>query len=288
MFLTFFLHFIMAFVNNIILFSLIRICLGFCIGVFIPLQTNLLCEYVPTRLRSFFFNATWAGYNFGALFLAFTMLGVIPDLSSAGITETLLISSILPGATFVILILFLKDSPRNLILQEQDEAAIAILENMTKTTLSEEDKHSIIDEVQNGVNKDISNNFSDLFQPKYKFMTILLIILWSLIYMLYYGPFLITSWVLKDISSADKEHTNTDIIEEEITIFFIGMIGYFVGGVMSEIKIFGRKRAIMVGLALCIVFTFLAISNPNYFVFFLFDLFHFPELASYYYRCLFM
>jgi MFS family permease len=80
---TFILHLLLAFSDSIFTFTIVRILLGLFIGIYIPLMTNLQCEYCPIYRRSFVFNSTWAGYNLGCLFFVSPLLNKItlPPLS---------------------------------------------------------------------------------------------------------------------------------------------------------------------------------------------------------------
>lgn len=265
---TFILHFLMGcFTHNLIMFVIIRILLGFVIGVFIPLITNLLCEYCPIHHRSFVFNATWMGYNVGCLFFAYSQLYIMPNLEEEYLSKTIIFTSILPLFVFIILKIYLKDSPRNLIILHREEEAFEVLEVFKGSPIDEKDRNTIIQDVKHGINKEMHGHFSDLFTDKYKFMTIVLMFLWFTVYMLYYGPFLILSWVIRDINhSITQVEDNRKIILDEIHVYSIGIIGYLVGGVISEMRLFGRKNGIIFALFFCIVFTYLGILDPKNFV----------------------
>jgi len=266
-FCTFILHLLLGLIQNVFLFTIFRILIGFAIGIFIPLITNLLCEYCPIHRRSFVFNSTWAGYNFGCLLFAFSQLKLMPELEEENMQKTLLFTSIFPLAVFIILKLYLKDSPRNLILLGKEREAFEILEKFKGGYLDEKDRNKIIEDVKHGVNKELGGHFKDLFKRKYRKITILLIFIWFTVYMLYYGPFLIISWVIKAIGEGTVAHeSNRDVILDEIKVYLIGLVGYFLGGSISEIKFFGRKKGIIFGLFFCIVFTFAGINFPQYFV----------------------
>lgn len=268
---TFILHLLMGMFQNFVFYVLVRILLGISIGIFIPLITNLLCEYCPIHRRSFVFNATWVGYNLGCLFFATSQLYIMPDLEEDKLQKLLLFTSILPLTVYILLRIYLRDSPRNLILMGNDNEAFRILEKFKGTYIEDDDRRKMIEDVKHGVNKELGGHFRNMFKTKYKKMTFLLIFLWFTIYMLYYGPFLILSWVIRDIDQNEEglhEETNTNIIKDEIKVYLIGCIGYFLGGMVSEMKIFGRKKGIIFGLTFCIVFTFLGINIPQYFVVF--------------------
>lgn len=264
---TFILHLLMGIIPNIVIFTIIRIMLGFCLGVFIPLITNLLCEYCPINRRSFVFNATWVGYNIGCLFFACSQLMLMPNLEEEHVQRTLIFTSILPLGVYIALKLFLKDSPRNLILMGKEDEAFVLIEKFKCMFIEEGDRERIIRDIKGGVNKEIEGHFKDLFKKKYRKMTIILMFLWFSVYQLYYGPFLILSWVIKAIGEETVvNHTNNDIIRDEIKIYCIGATGYFLGGIISELRIFGRKKGIMFGLTFCIFFTLCGINFPKYFV----------------------
>jgi MFS family permease len=170
----FILHLLMGMVQNLKFFVLMRILIGFSTGVFIPLITNLLCEYCPIHRRSFVFNSTWSGYNLGCLFFAFSQLHLMPDLEVEKIPQTLIFTSILPLGVYIILKLYLKDSPRSLILQCKEAEAFEILKVLNKSELKESEKKTIIEEVMQGVNKELGGHFADIFKPKYRKMTCIL------------------------------------------------------------------------------------------------------------------
>jgi MFS family permease len=264
---TFILHLLLGLVQSVFLFTVLRILIGFVIGVFIPLITNLLCEYCPIHRRSFVFNSTWAGYNFGCLAFAFSQLFLMPELEEEYMQRTLLFTSIFPLTVFIILKFYLNDSPRNMILLGKEKEAFDILEKFKGGYLENNDRNKIMEDVKHGVNRELGGHFKDLFKRKYRKITILLIFIWFSVYMLYYGPFLIISWVIKAIGEGTAGHeSNRDVILDEIRVYLIGLVGYFLGGSISEIKFFGRKKGIIFGLFFCILFTLAGINFPQYFV----------------------
>lgn len=265
---TFILHFLMGCFTNLVAYIIIRIFLGFFIGIFIPLITNLLCEYCPIHHRSFVFNATWVGYNLGCLFFATSQLYLMPNLEEEYLQRTIIFTSILPLTVFIIVKIYLKDSPRNLILLHREVEAFDVLEVFKGAPIDSKDRLQIIQDVKHGLNKEMGGHFTDIFSPKYKFMTLLLMGIWFTVYMLYYGPFLILSWVIRDINNENSEIDNDhhQIIKDEIHVYLIGIIGYFVGGLISEMRIFGRKKGIIFSLIFCIIFTYLGIQDSKHFV----------------------
>jgi MFS family permease len=259
---------VLSFCSNYILFGIVRFTSGFCLGIFVPVSLNLLTECLPIYLRAFILTSVWLGYFFGQVILEVIMLYVMPNLETVNITPTLLHSSIIPILCFIMCFFFLEDSPRNLILRNKETEGIEILERIIGRKIDNSTKESIILKIKEGVNKQLSSDFKEIFTSKYICLTILLSIIWLFNSFIMYGPGVVSTLTLKSLGM-EQHKSNKAIILEMIKINLFCFPGCILSGLLCEIKFLGRKKStILVYLLGLIALILLIIFHNLYSLFF--------------------
>jgi MFS family permease len=266
LFLIFFSNLILGFVENIMLFAAFRFLIGFSLGLIVPMSINLLTEYLPIKLRSFILTGVWAGFGIGAIYLLMIMLVLMPNLETAMVQKTIMIASILPLISFLLCLFFLEDSPRNLILRNNNKDSIKLLERMTSININEHMQARIFFEVREGTNKDLSNQISEIFNKKFWVLSLLLSYIWFLNSLVTYGPFLVSTLTMKSIGKSENGiNSNTQVIINQIIINIICMPSNLLGGVLSEISYLGRNKSTILNFLFSLFFLILLIYIPEQF-----------------------
>jgi hypothetical protein len=97
----------------------------------------------------------------------------------------------------------MKDSPRNLIVNDQFEEAYEIIVKFKGSQLTEEEKQELIQDVKfGGANKNLNVTMKDLFSDGLFLTTILSIFIWVINSILNYGPLLKSTLTMRELSNA--------------------------------------------------------------------------------------
>jgi len=264
---------LMSFSSSLVVYTILRCFIGFFLGVNIPLILCILTEYLPVHYRSFALSMIWTPFCLGTLYQLLVVYLVMPDLAADKTLDVLFYISFPSMITAIIYFMFLKDSPRNLIINDRTEEAFEILRNIGDAELTQEEKQKVVTEVKYGENKLYTEgSILSMFNPKLFTTTILLILIWAVNAFIYYCPMIIMSLTLKKIGLQGAtviEKSNNDVIKDEVVINLISIIGYFVAGVLSEIKVLGRIYCICIGFFGFAISTFLSFIYIMDFQFFL-------------------
>jgi AAHS family benzoate transporter-like MFS transporter len=260
-------HLAIGLVNDLIAFTILRLCIGVCIGIIVPLSINLLTEYLPIQSRSLFLTASWMGITPGQIYILVIMIIVMPQMQIENFRNTLLISTTWSFITFIITLLFVRESPRYLLLHNKNEEAFQILEEIKAEKLSDYEKEIIIKE--NKENVELGASFKDLFQKDLLLTTVLSIFIWLISSVLQFGPQLISTLTMKQIGIDEENLSYREIIFKQIVIVLLMTPANIIGGYVSELPAFGRKRTIMISFLIAVVFIILMIvDNHNYHYYF--------------------
>jgi putative MFS transporter len=251
-----------------------RIFAGFGSGIIDPIINSLLCEYLPIKFRGLIMLSVWVGYNIGQVIPNLIMLGTMPNYETEGITLTLVISSLIILLFAIIAVIFVKDSPRNLILHEHPEMGFEILGKMTPAGhLSEEEKRIIERELKDGVNKNINlSSPLDLLGKEFLFLTICVCTVSFLADFVNDGPLLILSLTLDALNGNAPQ---SYVLKKEIIVILITIPSPILAGLILDIKFIGRKGTIfisfvflIISLALSLIFTDLNFIFLGFYQFF--------------------
>jgi MFS family permease len=267
-------HISLAFVTNLIMFALLRLLLGICHGIGVPLSLNLLTEYLPIRMRSVMITNVWLGFSFGQLINLLLMYFIMPNNEPKYFQETVMYSSILSGSVFILLLLFLNDSPRNLILIGDTSKGFEILTTLNGKELTESEQETIINESDSNTNNQLNASLTEIFKPAFRRITVLLIMLWVINSILAYGPNLIISLTMKELGI----HSD-DLIINQIIICLICSPSNVIGGFVSEISFLGRNKTTVFSFAIMIVFNIILLIDHSNFQFYIGTIFFLLSIA---------
>jgi MFS family permease len=258
-------HFFMGIGNNMIVFALLRVVIGYCIGVAVPISLNLLTEYLPIHFRSILLTGAWMGFVFGQLYNLVLLLLFMPNYEVESFSTTIFVSSSLSILLFFLTFFLVRDSPRNLLLTGEVNEAIDILEHLNGGKLTQEQKDEIIAETFSGANLEFKASIKEIFHHDLKKTSILLIFIWLINSLLTYGPILISSLTIKELDLEQHDSKNRDIILQQIIIVIISSPSNVLGGFFSEIPILGRNKTVILSFIFAILFNILTIvNNHNY------------------------
>jgi MFS family permease len=257
-------HLLLGINDNLIVFATLRIIIGMCIGIIVPIAINLLTEYLPIKNRSAVLTSVWFGYSFGQSFLLVFILVIMPNYEVAQFKNTILVSSSITFISLILCFIFLKDSPRNLILNHEVKEAVEILEKLNGSHINDIDRERIIQEDLRGINKIESVGIKEIFTGQNMLLTTtLLVIIWLLNSILFYGPNLIASLTMKTIGINEAAKANRAIIIDQIWIAIISSSSNAIGGLLSEISWLGRNKTTNLSLIVGIVFNVLIVLFPK-------------------------
>ena len=249
MFLLFFLQLGLGLCNNIIAFGAIRLVMGVCIGIAVPLILNLLAENLPLKFRSFTMSSVWISFTVGQVCLLILMLFIMPNLESSYVNMTLLITSTIFFIIFIFVAFALDDSARSLIVFGKTSEAFEFLEKLHSRALTESEKNRLLSEVNNSSNVKVESNLKEIFSSKLLYTTLLQMFLWVSSALTFYGPTLITTITLKRLGE-ERNLNNNQVIQESIAQNIVGLPFLFFTGLLTEIPYLGRNKGAAVGLSL--------------------------------------
>ncbi len=207
-----------AYSSNIEQLLALRLLTGLGLGAAMPNATTLLSEYTPERLKSLLVTSMFCGFNLGMACGGFVSAKMIPLL---GWHSLLMLGGILPLVLAVVLLVWLPESARFLVVRQRGVerirkvlAPIAPLEVAAATGFSVPEQAAV----------QSRNVFKVIFSGTYSAGTLLL---WLTYFMGLVIVYLLTSWLptlLRD-SGASLEQSA-----------FIGALFQF-GGVLSAVGV---------------------------------------------------
>lgn len=250
------LNVLLGFANQLWMLIVIRIISGMITSLIEVMGVVFLCEFLPTRLRSFTLNASYIGFSLAPMCLNVIQLFTMSNLEPSGVKATHLYFSIISFVCFLIVLIFLSDSPRNLILNGYEDNAFKILIKLKKgdeSFFTTEIKNQIIEEIKQGTN-DETKHKSSLFEiftnSQFIRFTICIGIVGVGTDLLMHGGKLVNNLVLEKINQEKKIEDYHAILIENILISFLDPISCLMFGYLTEVKLFGRKMTIFYGIIL--------------------------------------
>lgn len=256
---------------NMWVFIFVRLILCVALGIIMPVMANILCEVLPVKNRSLYLVLCSMGFTVGVIFLNVTMLIVMPGMEKEKLNTVLLIISVPSLIIFIIFMVRIKDSPRNLILNDRTEEGFAIFENIIQRQLNEHERQVIKRDITGGVNKSVEKKLSSIFNDKFLLITTLMIFIWIINSFVAYGSSIILSLTIEQIDINNMENNtnntytpgdvlkeNNKVIKDTIFIYLLSSPGYILSAFLTEIKLFGRKMTTFFGFFFIGIFCFLA------------------------------
>jgi MFS family permease len=257
-------HLLLGLSPNMEIFAVLRCIIGYCIGVAVPISLNLLTEYLPIHFRSIMLTGVWFGFVVGQLYNLILVLIIMPNYETNRYMAAILISSSLSIALFLVTLFVVRDSPRNLLLIDEDEEAFQILGELNNgRKLTEEQKQIIVAENKSGINTELQISLKEIFHHDLRKTSVLLIFIWLVNSLIIYGPMLVSSLTIRDLDIAQNDDSNRDIIIQQLIIVLVSSPSNIIGGFVSEIPWLGRTKTTILSFSLSIVFLILTIVNST-------------------------
>ena len=252
---------------------------GFSLGVIIPIITNHLIEVLPKKFRSFWVISLTFFFSLGAI------LSTQIIITCNKKYELFYFCISIPSTIImVIFVLFYEDNPRYLILNHKYDDGIKIIEKYYKDNvkIEENEKQEIIRNVDKGINKEVKliGKYSFIFK-RYKKITMILCFVWSLysfmvnggIFNIFMGNAMSSSYIYSD----DFDDDLLDSFWAFEILYLIFGFSCLIAGLITEIKICGRKKTILSGFLLSfifqIIFLIFKFETNGIFFFYIFSLF---------------
>jgi sugar phosphate permease len=262
-------YFIIGLIQNLTVFWVLRFMQGIFLGIIVVVSQNRVTEYLPIKWRALFISVACMGNPFGGLTIAMNFKVLMPDLDHKKIPITMYYYSILILLIFLYKLFMCKSSPRQLILANEDEEAFDILENLNGQKLRESDKRKIIDQVRLGMNTQHANSgLGEIFKEDYLKTTIFLCLIFTVCGMAFKGPILFSTFTIKKLGGENLE-TKKNVILHQFTIMSIILPMQALGGLLAEIKFFGRRLIMVFGFIMCFMLLALCTLYYNNFSIFL-------------------
>jgi len=192
------------------------------------------------------------------------MYEYIPEMDKTNVDKVQIIASFFSFTALIFAIWLYEDSPISLVVKKEYSRALVLIQKMDyKNSYTEEKRKMLMNEmIKNYSLEGKVKNLSSLFESKYRKSSILLVFIWFINSVLFFGPALIVSITIDKLGISFDKKT---IISNQIMIILIGILGFYVGGFISEFKFLGRLRTKMVGLVLMVIFVSITMSYPDKF-----------------------
>jgi sugar phosphate permease len=248
------LNVLLGFTNKLWMLFAIRIVSALLTSIIEVMGVMFLCEFLPTRLRSFTLNSSYMGFSLAPICLNLIQLFTMPNLEPSGVKVTHFYFAIISFICFILVIVFITDSPRNLILNGYEEEAFKILIKLKKgddSFYTPEIRNQIVKEIKQGINDETKHKTS-LFEiftnPQFIRFTICIGIVGIGTDLLMHGGKLVNNLVLEKINQEKKVEDYHAILIENIWFNFLDPLSCLMFGYLTEVKLLGRKMTIFYGI----------------------------------------
>jgi hypothetical protein len=257
-------NFIISFTfRNKYIFGFCRILAGIPVGLSLPIVINNLNEVLPIKFRSFTMMMACSGIAIGQLLINIIMVVVLPDekkVTERMFFDLFVMGTIIPLVCAIVCIFFFYDSPRHSLVQGKEEKCFKVLEKMLGRQLSLEERESIVSKFKNS-NADVHFGLCEILNPRLKLTTILLVFIWFFNCIVYYGSPSIVGLTIKGLNLDST--TNVQKIQMYMTLLVF--FGYLIGGALSETRILGRTKSILLAYTIFIALVTIFLFKPETF-----------------------
>ena len=243
---------------------LIKIFIGMGIGIIIPGMTSLITESIPKTNRSLVLNLVWGLYPLGIIYVCYVGIQFV-HRNILDWRTTCFINS-LSTIPAVFLSIFLKESPRYLLLKLRFEEGFNILNliGLSKGIyLTDNDKEKLITESFE-FNKEQNSTYSEYFEGEFKFVSIFLIILWYNTSLISYGLLIVLPKHFENLTKKDM----ADSLKNMMAAMYILFMCPYVRGFISELNFFGRKKTLALGFFGAFIWSICCLVNESNLSFF--------------------
>lgn len=217
-----------SFINNAGYYFFSRIVTGFCCGIQIPIVLNVLCEILPVKKRTFCLTSIWSSFGIGQCIPPIFMMIFMPNYEFDMIPIVFILIWFYTFGVGILFMAFFFDSPRNLYMTNRpiegkkivDEMALEIGEVLPPTASKLLSKY-----YKRGENLLIKKiTICYIFKSHYLLTSLILLFLWIVNAMLFYGPLFVYSLTMRKLGIADS--------------YFI-ILSLIVGGIVGVIILVG-------------------------------------------------
>lgn len=199
---------IISLVHNVIVFAIFRFIGSIFLGFNNVLILNILAEYLPVKFRGFVLNIVCVTASLGIIYFLLFCKIYDPQLSynpldknsqqdfNSAIFSIFYIEII----NLFLVYFFLKDSPRNLLMNDKIDEAKEILNYYVGRELTQEEIDSVYYNVKNTGENQFGKKHSDfklLFSRRYVKLSILMIIIYFFYSFTIYGMHVSNPFILK-------------------------------------------------------------------------------------------
>jgi MFS family permease len=242
-----------------------KVMIGLGIGIMIPGTTSLLTESIPKINRSFTLNAVWGLYPLGMIYICYVAINYI-NRNVLNWRSVCLVNSF-SSVLVVFLSLYLRESPRYLILKGQFSQGFRILNLMGKPKgifLTLEQENKIQEQALTSQKKSENSLLGAYFEDDFKIITPFLIFLWYSTSLISYGLLYVMPKHFENLTKKDK----ADSLKNMMSSLYILAMCPFVRGMISELEFLGRKKTLALGFLGAFFFSICCTMNESRLSFF--------------------
>ena len=257
-----FFHILMYFLLTEIPMIIFRILIGLSLGSYVPIAITIFAEYRNTYFRGFNLIFIWFFYILSSFIESLLCFIIMPNYEEKrlGVLILLLIIFIFPSVIFHFNYSY--DSPRHLIFLGENHEGFEIIKSINKrTTISEDEKHQITNDIFNNIaNKNVENKLRYLLSQNNERTTIILIYLLFTISFSFIGLQNLIP-LTKQIIYGQLPDTNKKIVISQLMINCICCIGIIPFSFIAEINKLGRKGLMIICFIGTCLFSCFSIFN---------------------------
>jgi putative MFS transporter len=267
-FIQFFLGIYSTTITNVYVFLIMRGLFGLLLGYLSPVIPSLCIEIIPSNIRGRMTVLLMSLISAGQLTACIIGYFVLDSLTSGDWRKMLLICSIPPIIVWYGCYMYLKESPRYILIKEPDiNVGINIINHIGRTNKGEEyydlteEECKLLAKWRDSMtsrhhnDNDLKKDIQALLSNKYKEMTLNLWGVWFAVSFITYGfmfilPFFLNTW---DANRGPSKNGLSSMIITNLGEGSSGILAYFI----VDKKEFGRKNSlgisILVGTVSCFI-----------------------------------
>ena len=241
-------------IQTIYILFLSRSVIGLSLGAIIPITTNNLAELLPNKNRSFWLISDTIFFSVGAIISCELLYLLWPNM-----TVLFICLSLFSFAVYGVYLYMYTENPRYLILNGEHEKGFEIIETYMNDgkELDEAERTQIIKSVDFGMNKEVKliGKVQFIFKRYFKITSILTCIWVLYSIMINGGVFHFFMGLIYTSSSSFNNDiqlfTNNKAAFHGFQVFYVLFgVSVLISGVITEIKVIGRKYTMLCGFVL--------------------------------------
>lgn len=268
--------FLTCFSMNFIYFLISRLAFGFAVGFLVPIFASLALEVTPTSTRGVIVLFSLSILSVGALLASGVYMLILDGLYTGSWRYMYVIQGVF-SIFGIIIITFSKDSPRMSLVKKQFDEAFELIEAIGKLNqgpsycLTEEEKEGLIESVHSSEAdwRSSKDGFIKVFKKFFTIRTmftrtVFLLTLWFCNGAIYYGlVFALPSMSSYALGQSESETAYVDraTLLGVIPSYLLELVACILLGLVIEVKIFGRKRTVILFMFMTCVFSVLGLTN---------------------------